>query len=52
MPYSQGLELRPVYEIHPAFGEYFTDWDFPVVKMGRKCHTVSKAQSIEGDLAG
>lgn len=28
------------------------NWDFPIVKMGKKCHTVSKAQSMKGALAG
>lgn len=25
MTYDQGLGLRPVYVVHPAFGEYFTE---------------------------
>ena len=33
-------------------GNTLQNWDFPIVKMERKCHTVSKAQSTKGDLAG
>lgn len=27
------------------------NWDFPIVKMERKFHTVSMAKSMKGDLA-
>lgn len=51
--YSQGLGFRPVYGVHHALvGGTTQNWEFPIVKMGRKFHTVSMAKSMKGDLAG